>query len=169
MRRVFVLVLASSIALTACSSHTPSNSVTVQNSEGTMRIGKNVVDLASLGAPIYPGAHQDESALSVSGVNSASQMAAFTTTDTFEKVCAFYRSKMPAGSEKLLIDHGENSAAEFVLSNNNGAQTTVMITRKSDKTSIIITKSRRKASRRLPDSYLTTLTGQERRRLLLFL
>lgn len=156
MKRVLILAVAAAIALTACSSNkkvytsngttvttdTSQKTVTVQSSEGTMKMGKDVVDVASLGVPIYAGASQDEGALSVTGAKGSAQMAAFTTTDSFDKVYQFYKSKLPSGSEKMKVDEGDSSVAEFVTGGGKAGsmQTMVMISKKADKTAIVITK-----------------------------
>jgi ABC-type enterochelin transport system substrate-binding protein len=156
MNRMLLTAMALVIALAACSSSkkvyssggttvttdTSQKTVTVQSSEGTMKMGQGVVDVASLGVPIYAGATQDDGALSVSGSKGSAQMAAFTTGDPFDKVYGFYHTKMPAGSEKMKVDEGDSSMAEFVLGTGKAGQlqTMVMISKKGDKTSIVITK-----------------------------
>lgn len=156
MKRVFIAVIALTIALAACSSNkkvytsngttvttdTSQKTVTVQSSEGTMKMGKDVVDVASLGVPIYAGATQDEGALSVTGAKGTAQMAAFTTSDPFDKVYGFYKSKLPSGSEKMKVDEGDSSVAEFVIGSGKAGemQTMVMISKKGDKTAIVVTK-----------------------------
>jgi hypothetical protein len=156
MKRLLIALLSAAIALTACSSSkkvytangttvttdTSQKTVTVQSREGTMKMGKGVVDVASLGVPIYDGASQDEGALSVTGAKGSAQMAAFTTPDSFDKVYAFYKNKLPAGSEKMKVDEGDSSVAEFVTGGGKAGetQTMVMISKKGDKTSIVITK-----------------------------
>lgn len=156
MQRVLIVLLTGVIVLAGCASSkkvysangatvttdTRANTVTVQSSEGTMKMGNDAVDVASLGVPIYDGAKQDEGAVSVSGDKGSAQMTAFTTGDSFDRVYQFYHSKMPAGSEKMKLDQGESSVAEFVTgSDKPGAvQTMVMISEKDGKTSIVITK-----------------------------
>lgn len=156
MKRVWILALAAAIAFAACSSSkkvysangetvtTDQNqkTVTVQSSEGTMRMGKGVVDPATLGVPIYAGAAQDEGALSMTGAKGAAQMTSFTTPDSFDKVYAFYHARMPAGSEKMKFVEGDSSVAEFVTGSDKPGQmqTMVMISRKGDKTAIVVSK-----------------------------
>lgn len=156
MSRVVVVAMAVLMVLAACSSSkkvysgngttvtTDSNekTVTVRSSEGTMTMGKGVVDAASLGVPIYAGATQDEGAFSVTGAKGSAQMIAFTTSDSFENVYQFYHSKMPAGSEKMKVDSGDSSVAEFVTGSDKPGevQTMVMISKKGDKTAIVVTK-----------------------------
>src|SRR5579872_6912803 len=129
MYRIVLTAMALVIALADCSSSkrvyssngttvtTDNNqkTVTVESSEGTMKMGQGVVDVASLGVPIYAGATQDDGALSVTGTRGTAQMAAFTTSDTFDKVYGFYKTKMPAGSEKMNVDEADSSMAEFVM------------------------------------------------------
>ncbi len=156
MRKILIIAVAAVIALAACSSSkkvysangatvttdTKQNTITVQSSAGTFKSGKNVVDVASLGVPVYAGATQDEGAFSVSGAKGSGQMVAFSTTDGFDKVYRFYHDKMPAGSEKMKMEEGGSSVAEFVTgSDKPGAiQTMVMVSKKGNQTSIVITK-----------------------------
>ncbi len=156
MRRIFLMAIAAAILLGGCSTSkrvysgngttvtTDSNqkTVTVRSSEGTMTMGKGVVDAAKLGVPVYAGATQDEGALSVTGEQGSAQMTAFTTPDAFDKVYAFYKNSMPAGSEKMKVEQGDSSIAEFVTGDEKpgAVRTLVMITKKGDKTSIVITK-----------------------------
>jgi hypothetical protein len=156
MRKTLILTAVALIALAACSStkkvytangatvttDSSKNTVTVQSSEGTFKAGKGVVDVASLGVPIYGGATEDEGAFSVSGAKGSGQMVAFTTGDSFDKVYQFYHEKMPSGSEKMKMEEGDSSVAEFVTGDEKpGAlQTMVMISKKGNQTSIVITK-----------------------------
>lgn len=156
MNRILLTALALTIALAACASSkkvyssggttvttdTGQKTVTVQSSEGTMRMGQGVVNVNSLGVPIYAGATQDDGALSVTGSKGSAQMASFSTVDSFDKVYDFYKAKMPAGSQKMKVAEGDSSMAEFVTGEGKAGevQTMVMITKKGDKTSIVITK-----------------------------
>jgi hypothetical protein len=156
MQKTLVVLLAAVIVLAACSStkkvysangatvttDTSKNTVTVQSSEGTFKAGKGVVDVASLGVPIYGGASEDEGAFSVTGQKGSGQMIAFTSNDSFDKVYQFYHDKMPTGSEKMKMEEGDSSVAEFVTGDNKPGelQTMVMISRKGSQTSIVITK-----------------------------
>lgn len=156
VKRLTLVIIAAAISLTGCASakrvytsngttvtsDTGQKTVTVQSSDGTMKIGRNVVDVASLGVPVYAGAAQDEGALSITGAKGSAQMAAFTTADSFEKVYTFYKSALPPGSEKMKVDEGDTPVAEFVTRGRKAgqSQTLVMITKKADKTSIVITR-----------------------------
>jgi hypothetical protein len=156
MRNLFLVAIVVSVAVSGCVSSkrvysangttvttdSSKRTITVQSREGTMRMGKDVVDVSRLGVPIYDGAAQDDGALSVTDSKGAAQMAAFTTTDPFERVYRFYQRRMPRGSEKVKLDEGDASIAEFIVPAPDGPkiQTTVMISRKGDKTAIVITK-----------------------------
>lgn len=145
--------LAAIIALVACSSHkttvSTSNgeatvtqdangqSTTVQTSQGTVTVGKSA-DPSQLGAPVYPGADANTAGtVSYTGANGGA-MAAFKTTDDFDKVYEFYKSKLPAGSEKMKMASGDSSVAEFTVEST-GSETAVEISGKSGETDIIIT------------------------------
>lgn len=112
-------------------------STTVQTKEGTVTVGKSV-DPAVLGAPVYPGANaNDTGTVSVTGANAGS-MAAFRTSDDFDKVYGFYKSHMPGGSEKMKMTSGDSSVAEFQSTGADG-ETAVQISGKTGETDIIIT------------------------------
>jgi hypothetical protein len=156
MHRIIWAALAAAIALAGCatSKHTYSangttvttdntqNTVTVRASGETMTVGNGVVDASKLGVPIYAGAKQEEGGYSITGAKGEAQMASFATPDSFDRVYAFYHSKMPAGSEKMKVDSGDSSIAEFVVGNGapGSRQTVVMISKKGTGTSIVVTK-----------------------------
>ncbi|MGB6984549.1 MAG: hypothetical protein WBD74_01095 [Candidatus Aquilonibacter sp.] len=145
--------LAAIIALVACSSHKTTvstssgdttvtqdasgQSTTVKTDQGTVTVGKSA-DPSQLGAPVYPGADANtEGTVSYTGTNGGA-MAAFKTTDDFDKVYQFYKSKLPAGSEKMKMASGDSSVAEFAVESTDG-ETAVQISGKSGETDIIIT------------------------------
>lgn len=112
-------------------------SVTVKSSGNTVTVGASV-DPSQLGVPMYPGARTNSAGtVSYTGAD-AGAMAAFNTPDSFEKVYDFYKSKLPADSEKMKMDSQEGSVAEFVVLAAEG-ETSVQITGKSGLTQIIIT------------------------------
>jgi hypothetical protein len=151
---VRIASLAAIVALVACGSHktttvSTSNgeatvtqdasgqSTTVKTNEGTVTVGKTV-DASQLGVPAYPGADANtEGTVSYTGANGGA-MAAYKTTDDFDKVYTFYKSQLPAGSEKMKMQSGDGSIAEFVVDNASG-ETAVQITGKAGETAIIIT------------------------------
>lgn len=151
--------LVAVVAVVACSSHKTttvstsngdatvtqnagSQSVTVQTSSGAVTVGGSV-DPSQLGAPVYPGAQANsEGSVSYSGADGGA-MAAFKTTDDFDKVYEYYKSQMPAGSEKMKMQSGDSSVAEFVVSAGDG-ETAVQISGKTGETDIIITHKAKK-------------------------
>lgn len=146
MTRIAFL-LAAAVALVACSHKTTTvqtangtittsqdhQGVTVQTSEGTMNLGRNV-DASKLGAPVYPGATaKDQGSISTTTADGTNTIAAFKTTDPFDKVYAYYKQQLPAGSEKMKISTGDTQMASFQVGAQNGPdQVGVQIT--SDKT-----------------------------------
>ena len=150
---VRISVLVAIVTLVACASHKTTvstssgdttvtqdaggQSTTVQTAQGTVTVGKSA-DPTQLGAPIYPGADANsEGTVSYTGANGGA-MSAFKTTDDFDKVYAFYKSQLPAGSEKMKMQSGDGSVAEFVVGNDSG-ETAVQISGKPGETDIIIT------------------------------
>ena len=151
---VRIVVLIAVAGVVACSSHktttvstsngeatvTQSQSgqqVTVQTSGGAVTVGGSV-DPSQLGAPVYPGAQgNSEGTVSYTGANGGA-MAAFKTSDDFDKVYEYYKAQLPAGSEKMKMSSGDGSIAEFVVSSANG-ETSVQISGKPGETAIIIT------------------------------
>ena len=146
-------VLVTLAALTACASHKTTvatssgdatitqsgngQQVTVQSSSGTVTVGGSV-DPSNLGAPVYPGAEANTT-MNVTG-SDAGAMAAFKTNDDFDKVYDWYKSQLPAGSEKMKMSSGDGSVAEFVIEGANG-KTAVQVTGKAGETEILITHS----------------------------
>ena len=151
-------ILSTAVALTACGSHRSTTiqtssgnatvttsqdnkSVTVQTKEGTTSIGQNV-DAKKLGAPIYPGAQVNEQgAITSSTDKGTSVMAGFKTTDPFEKVEAFYKQQLPAGSEKMNVTANDSSIASFQIGAGDASdQVAVQVTSsKAGETDILIT------------------------------
>lgn len=157
MRLILVTLLAIAIGLAGCSAKRTysangatvttdesNKTVTVRSSAGTVRMGRGLVTSASLGVPIYTGATQDDNAISVQSSKGSGEMASFTTADPFEKVYAFYHSKMPPGSEKMKVDQDGSSMAEFLegADTPGAVQTLVMISGKDGKTVITVTKGK---------------------------
>jgi hypothetical protein len=80
--------------------------------------------------PLYPGA---TAATSGSSANEAGTV--LTTGDSFDKVYSWYKSKLPAGSEKAKIDAAGISSATFQTDVTDGTGT-VAITSQAGKTVI---------------------------------
>ena len=117
------------------------NTTTLETKEGKITAGQGAVDVTKLGAPLYPGATQTEEngSFSVTTASGQSAMASFTTTDPFAKVEAWYKAQLGKGAEKMSVNQGGNSIAEFVTSEDTANQTLVMVSSKDDKTQIVIT------------------------------
>ena len=163
MRKVLVFaILAALVALPACAKKSEttqssttiqgangpvtvtqdqgSKSVTFQSKEGTAKLGVGAVDPASLGLPIYPGAQPNgNGSLSSETSEGKSQMLTMETADSFDKVYAFYKDKLPAGSEKTHVSMAGNQMASFqVGANTDKVQKSVTITAAGGKTSILL-------------------------------
>jgi hypothetical protein len=117
-----------------------SKSVTFQSKEGTAKLGVGAVDPASLGLPIYPGAQPNANgSLSTQTSAGSAQLLTMQTADSFDKVYAFYKDKMPAGSEKTHVSAAGNSMASFQIgASGDKVLKTVNITSSSDKTDIVL-------------------------------
>lgn len=156
MRIALAFAAAAVVLLAACSNkhtiYTKNGTATVetqnggqtttyQSKEGKVTIGKGAVDTSKLGAPVYPGAGQgsDAVAMNVNSKTGSGQMATFTTTDSFDKVYAWYKQQLPKGAEKMKLDSGGSSIAEFVMGEEKTGQTMVMLSAKDGKTQITIT------------------------------
>lgn len=154
MRISSVVCLLSVVALAACgggqkTTYSTANgtatvtkngsTTTYESKEGKVTVG--AVDPSKLGAPLYPGASQtqENSSFSVTSSKGSGTMASFTTTDKFPAVEAWYKAHMPKGSEKMNVNEGGASIAEFTVAEDTPNQTLVMITGKDDQTQIVIT------------------------------
>lgn len=115
--------------------------VTVQASGGTITAGKNAVDPSSVGLPVYPGATAAEGgSVSGSDANGSGALVSLKTTDSFDKVYAYYKAHMPADSQTMESTSGGTSVASFVEGKSSDkVQKTVTITGASDGTQIMLT------------------------------
>lgn len=116
------------------------NTVTYQSKDTTAKLGIGAVDPASLGLPLYPGAQPNANgSLASQTKEGSSQLLTMQTTDSFDKVYAFYKDKMPAGSEKNHMSAAGNQMATFQIgASTDKVQKTVNITTSGDKTDIIL-------------------------------
>jgi len=131
MRNVFRAILLV-IAIAGCTSHKASdaNSTTgttgtssgpggnqtesVQTHGGSMSMGKNAVNPATMGLPIYPGATANvNGALSGTSAQGSSQLISLQTSDPFDKVFAWYKSRMPENPQNARSASGKISIGEF--------------------------------------------------------
>ena len=150
-----VLPVVALIVASACSAHkttvqtdqgpatvTTSNdnkTTTIESKEGKVTVGSDI-DTSKLGAPLYPGAEKSEGGYSVQSAQGSGSMGSFKTSDDFDKVYAFYKSKMPQGSEKVKMSNGGESMATFDVQDAKAGETSVMIDSKgAGETAILIT------------------------------
>lgn len=126
------------LALTGCIAHrtvvsangttvtTNGSQVSVQTSAGSLTLNGGV-DIASLGAPVYPGAQTSQGGqISSSTAEGSMQIAGFTTSDAFASVYGFYKSHMPAGSEKYRMTTAAGSIATFTIGDDQSPQETIV-------------------------------------------
>jgi hypothetical protein len=149
LKKVLIIMLAVSLAIgmlaiVGCGSSkttikTPEGNVTVDQSGGDTSVtyGGNTYTTSEkaptedeLGAPIYPGANYVEgSGGTAAGTTQegASSWASgeFTTSDSFDQVVSFYKSKL---GEPSLIDTSTEKNAYWMINKGNQTATTVAIT-----------------------------------------
>ena len=151
-----VCVAAIAIALAGCGTHKTviptangpatvetnkeNNTTTFRGKEGSMTVGQNAVDVSKLGLPVYPGASQkDSGGMSTETTRGSSQVVMMTTPDSFDKVYAWYKGQMPAGTEKMHFTTPGGALASFVIGASGAKeQKSVMLTSGKDKTSIML-------------------------------
>jgi len=157
--RQALLVLAAVAVLAGCTSHKTTASsdgttvttsgtgdnqtVTVQGNGGSFTSGKNAVDPAKLGLPVYPGATTGEGgAMAGQSQQGSGAMVILKSTDSFDKVYAWYKAQMPAGSQQMESTSGDSSVAEFAVGKEGDKdQKSVTITSGTDGTSIMLISS----------------------------
>jgi hypothetical protein len=97
---------------------TQDNSVrqaTVQTDQGKVTMGQGAVDPNNLGLPVYPGATPSEAgSYSMQTKQGSAQIVTIETHDPFDKVVAFYKDKMPAGTQSSQTATGAAAVAQFV-------------------------------------------------------
>lgn len=95
-------------------------------------------DAAGTEIPKYPGADTNASGSTSNGMNGGSAAGTvMSTSDSFDKVYAWYQQHMPSGSEKSHTTSPIESAV-FTLGNAGQDQTSVTLTTSSGKTMITI-------------------------------
>jgi hypothetical protein len=86
----------------------------VQTHGGSLYLGKNAVNPATMGLPVYPGATANvNGALSGMSAQGSSQLISLKTSDSFEKVFAWYKSRMPENPQNTRSASGKISIGEF--------------------------------------------------------
>lgn len=113
---------------------------TLESKSGSVKFGVDSVDAAKLGVPLYPGAKATEGGgLNATTAEGSAQILVLTTGDSFDKVYAWYKSKMPAGSEKTRSSSGDNSFASFEVVKNGAKEiSSVQLSTDGGKTQIAI-------------------------------
>lgn len=157
MRTAFVFA-AVAVLISGCASHKTvtlggttvttngsgqSQTVTYGNGQGSVTVGKNAVDPASLGLPVYPGAIASETGgYSAQTAQGTGQAVLLSTTDPFDSVYNYYKAHMPAGSEQMHMTSNGSELAEFMIGKTGDKdQKAVEITGESGKTSIMLTSA----------------------------
>ena len=154
MRKVFCAILLT-VVIAGCTSHkvTEANgttvttsgtgenqTVTVEASGGSITAGKNAVDPAKVGLPVYPGAAVDESgAMAGTSAQGSSALVSLKTPDAFDKVYGWYKSHMPTNVQTMESTSGGTSVGSFVEgTSSDKEQKGVTITSSSDGTTITL-------------------------------
>lgn len=112
----------------------------LESKAGSVKFGVSSVDAAKLGVPLYPGAKATEGGgLNATTAEGSAQILVLTTGDSFDKVYAWYKSKMPAGSEKARSSSADNSFASFEIVKNGAKEiSSVQLSTDGGKTQIAI-------------------------------
>lgn len=107
---------------------------TVQTDQGKVVMGQGAVDPNSLGLPVYPGATPSAAgSYAMQSKQGSAQIVTIETHDPFAKVVAFYKEKMPPGSESAQAAAGGNATAQFVIGKpTDKSHKQVMITQAGD-------------------------------------
>jgi len=153
MRKIFCAILLMA-AIAGCTNHKVVSSngttvttngtgdnqtVTVQASGGSITAGKNAIDPAKLGLPVYPGATADEGGVSGSSTQGSVGLVSLKTSDGFDKVYAWYKARMPADAQTMESTSGGTSVGSFVEKKaSDQDQKSVTITSSSEGTTITL-------------------------------
>jgi hypothetical protein len=131
-----------SVGDTTVTSDDGNKSMTVTTKEGTTTIGRNAVDVAKLGVPVYPGAVPGEGGFSFAAGNGNTQMVTLTTGDAFDKVADWYKNRLGKDSEQMRVSNENSSVAEYTIgaAGKGAPSAAITITGKKDKTDIMIVK-----------------------------
>jgi hypothetical protein len=101
------------------------------------------VPIAALGVPLYPGAQADEGgSFAARHGNRQSEVAAFQTVDPFPLVEAFYRRRLPAGSQTISASTADGLAASFEFGSRGERVTVEVASSKPRETDILIKRLR---------------------------
>ncbi len=96
----------------------------------------------------YPGAEPDDpSTFTTADARRMRTIAGFTTSDAFEKVCAFYQRRLPRDSETMRVVSAKGSVATFYVGGRRAPEA-MAVQISSDKpnvTEILLTRYSRRA------------------------
>jgi hypothetical protein len=123
--RVGLLIVAG--CLSACARHTVSSVTTP------------AID-AVLGVPVYPGAAADAGGSFTTA--SGTSVAAFQTADSYPQVVAFYRRRLPPGSQTMSASTADGSAATFEYARGTFHVTVEVASSKPAETDVLIKRAR---------------------------
>jgi hypothetical protein len=148
--KMSLVLVAATLAITACASKSSSNDQSQSSAEATTAASSaatttdntaasSAASPAAAGeAPAYPGATTQASGSS-SNMGQSAAGTVMTTDDSFDKVYAWYQKNMPAGSEKSHMTAPVQSAV-FMVGDPGSGQTSVTITVSNGKTMITTAK-----------------------------
>jgi hypothetical protein len=148
--KMSLVLVAATLAITACASKSSSNDQSQSSAEATTAASSaaTTTDNTAAGAaaspaaageaPAYPGATTQASGSS-SNMGQSAAGTVMTTDDSFDKVYAWYQKNMPAGSEKSHMTAPVQSAV-FMVGDPGSGQTSVTITVSNGKTMITTAK-----------------------------
>lgn len=125
-----------------------SKTTTITTQDASVKVGQNAVDPAKTGLPVYPGATTAEGGgWAMQSKNGGGEIVTMTTTDSFDAVEAWYKSKMPANSETLNMKSGDTASAEFTEGKEGDKEErSVMINGEKGKTTIMLSHSVKQGS-----------------------
>jgi hypothetical protein len=99
--------------------------------------------MAVLGVPLYPGAQADEGgSFATRNGNRVFEVAAFQTVDSFERVQAFYRRRLPTGSQTISAATADGLAATFDFGSRGERVTVEVASSKPRETDIFVKRIR---------------------------
>lgn len=123
-----------------------SKTTTITSQGASLKVGQNAVDPAKLGLPIYPGASTAEGGgWAMQSKSGGGEMVTLTTPDSFDSVEAWYKSRLPTGSESMNIKSGDTASAIFTVGKDSDQEhRSVMLNGEKGKTTITLTHDMKK-------------------------
>jgi hypothetical protein len=117
------------------------HTVKTSNQEGVAIIGRGAVDPKALGLPLYPDAIAAQTGALVTHTREGTnRIVTLMTKDPFDRVYAWYKGRMPSGSELAHNEVSGGSTAVFAIGKlGDKDQKSVEITEVKDTTTIQLT------------------------------